>query len=546
MKNWAYFLIAILFLTVSPVSAEDENKGCKWETVEETEQFIREQCIGDGQLQVRMKSKPVPGVTVIEAPNTKKSDPLKEIKEVVKSKEAKKQEKKIEKIEQAVEDTAKKVEEVKKETVVKKQEPKVEKEKTKKSNWKRPYELLPELILNNEKIQAAELDYDAALETLKSEYSAYKPQVSVSIGQNWEDDRTPAKGTYPNNTITHDSKNGLTKSITITQMLWDAGRTSSVVDKAKHTAQQAYFRLDQAKEDLMVEALNAWINLGKAYNNWQSNMKVQKNAMTTLKMTTEKVKKGEASKMEQLQIEQQFRTYQTLTMTSKLAYDSAVERFRTVWKFTPKNIDQMPMPVADLLGFIPEAGANIKDNTTIKIASMDVKIAEEQLRFDNSDFKPRIDGKLSYTEKDGELGGGYANEQKEEWRADITMTWQVFGGFKKTHVYRADKSRLKAAEIRLTDTVNATQEQFNNSWNNYVLVEKNLKTLKRTVEINQEMYNLTLADFKAGNTPIMAVFGMKTSLIMSEVAYQNAQLDLTIARYQLHKLLGIVNPLFKQ
>ena len=546
MKNWAYFLIAILFLTVSPVSAEDENKGCKWETVEETEQFIREQCIGDGQLQVRMKSKPVPGVTVIEAPNTKKSNPLKEIKEVVKSKEAKKQEKKIEKIEQAVEDTAKKVEKVKKETVVKKQEPKVEKEKSKKSNWKRPYQLLPELILNNEKIQAAELDYDAALETLKSEYSAYKPQVSVSIGQNWEDDRTPAKGTYPNNTITHDSKNGLTKSITITQMLWDAGRTSSVVDKAKHTAQQAYFRLDQAKEDLMVEALNAWINLGKAYNNWQSNMKVQKNAMTTLKMTTEKVKKGEASKMEQLQIEQQFRTYQTLTMTSKLAYDSAVERFRTVWKFTPKNIDQMPMPVSDLLGMIPEAGTNVKNNTTIKIASMDVKIAEQQLRFDNADFKPRVDGKLSYTEKEGELGGGFDNEQKEEWRADITMTWQVFGGFKKTHVYRADKSRLKAAEIRLTDTVNATQEQFNNSWNNYVLVEKNLKTLKRTVEINQEMYNLTLADFKAGNTPIMAVFGMKTSLIMSEVAYQNAQLDLTIARYQLHKLLGIVNPLFKQ
>ena len=546
MNKLAYFIITLFFLTMLPTSAEDENRGCKWETVEETEQFIREQCVGDGQLQVRMKSKPVPGVTVIEAPNTKKSNPLQDIKKVVKTNEVKKQEKKIEKIEQAVEQTAKKVEEVKKEKVVKKEKPKVKKEKTKKSNWKRPYELLPELILNNEKIQAAELDYEAALETLKSEYSAYKPQVTVSIGQNWEDDRTPAKGTYPGNTITHDSKNGLTKSITITQMLWDAGRTSSVVDKAKHTAQQAYFRLDQAKEDLMVEALNAWINLSKAYNTWQSNEKVQKNAMITLNMTTEKVKKGEASKMEQLQIEQQFRTYQTLTMTSKLAYDTAVERFRTVWKFTPKNIDQMPIPVADLLGFIPELGTNIENNTTIKIASMDVKIAKEQLRFDNADFKPRIDGKVSYTEKEGELGGGYDNEQKEEWRADITMTWQVFGGFKKTHVYKADKNRLKATEIRLTDTVKATQEQFNNSWNNYVLVEKNLKTLKRTVEINQEMYNLTLSDFKAGNTPIMAVFGMKTALIMSEVAYQNAQLDLTIARYQLHKLLGIVNPLFKQ
>ena len=76
-------------------------------------------------------------------------------------------------------------------------------------------------------------------------------------------------------------------------------------------------------------------------------------------------------------------------------------------------------------------------------------------------------------------------------------------------------------------------------------VEKNLETLKRTVEINDEMYKLTLADFQAGNSPIMAVFGMKTAHIMSEVAYQNSQIDWQIARYQLHKLLGLVNPIIK-
>ncbi len=57
------------------------------------------------------------------------------------------------------------------------------------------------------------------------------------------------------------------------------------------------------------------------------------------------------------------------------------------------------------------------------------------------------------------------------------------------------------------------------------------------------MYSLTLEDFKAGNSPIMAVFGMKTTYIMSEIAYQNAQIDLLIARYQLHKVLGLVDPI---
>ncbi len=414
-------------------------------------------------------------------------------------------------------------------------------------DWMQLHEMLPRLIVENEKVKAAELDYESAVETLKSEYSAYYPQVTISIGNEWEDDRTPAKGTHPANTITHDSKHGVKKSITITQMIWDAGRTSSVIDKAKSTAQQAYYRLELTKEDVVMEAINAWLNLQKAYNTHQANKKVEANAKITLAMTIEKVKKGEGSKLEQLQIEQQYRTYQTLSMTSRLGLDSAIQRFQNVWRFFPHNIGEMPRPVADLLGLIPHEGTETTNNTTLRIAQMDIEIAREQLRFSDAEFKPRIDGKLSYTEKDGELGGGYNthDSQKEEYRADITMTWKIFGGFQNTHLRNSDRTKLHAANHRYADVKRTTDEQFKNAWNNYVLVEKNLETLKRTVEINNEMYQLTLADFKAGNSPIMAVFGMKTAHIMSEVAYKNALIDWQIARYQLHKVLGLVNPIVK-
>ena len=415
-----------------------------------------------------------------------------------------------------------------------------------KIDWMEFHELLPRLIVENEKIKAAELDYEAAVESLKSEYTAYYPQVTISIGNNWEDDRTPAKGTHPNNTITHDSKQGIQKSITITQMIWDAGRTTSMIDKAKATAQQAHYRLELVKEDVVIEAINAWLNLQKAYNTHEANKKVEANAKITLAMTIEKVKKGEGSKLEQLQIEQQYRTYQTLSMTSRLGLDSAIQRFQNVWRWKPHNIAGMPTPLADVLGIIPVQGTPVSNNTSLRIASMDITIAREQLNFDRAEFKPRIDGKLSYTEKDGELSGGYDTQdaQKEELRADITMTWKLFN-FKNRHMTNADNSRLGAAEFRYQDTLRTTQEQFDNAWNNYVLVEKNLETLKRTVEINDEMYKLTLADFQAGSSPIMAVFGMKTAHLMSEVAYANAKIDLQIARYQLHKVLGLVDPILQ-
>ena len=576
-----YILIAIMFNWNIAVFAEEENKGCKWEVVEETETYIQESCVGgeDGSFQARIRSKPVDGsIVIVEAPkkNKKKANPIQDFKDKVEEapKIVEKVEK-IEKIEEEVKITEKKIENFKVNNELKEKqkleakttptEPKkekkitdkvVEKEEDKawaeldaeqKIDWRRLYELLPSLIVDNEKVKAAEEDYNAAVDTLKSEYSAYYPQVSISIGNNWEDDRTPAKGTYPNNTITHDSKQGIQKSITITQMIWDGGRTTSVIDKAKATAQQAYYRLELAKEDVVMEAINAWLNLQKAYNTHEANKKVEANAKITLQMTIEKVKKGEGSKLEQLQIEQQYRTYQTLSMTSKLGLDSAIQRFNNVWRFFPHNIGEMPTPIADLLGLIPQQGTAVNNNTTLRIAQMDIDIAKEQLRFSEAEFKPRVDGKLSYTEKDGELAGGYdtSDSQKEEWRADITMTWKLFGGFKNKHLKSADYSRLTAANLRYTDVKRGIDEQFKNSWNNYVLVEKNLATLKRTVEINDEMYKLTLADFQAGNTPIMAVFGMKTAHIMSEVAYANAQIDLLIARYQLHKVLGLVNPLIK-
>ena len=573
------------------VFAEDK-EDCKWEVVEETKIYLHEQCVGGGGYQARIRSKDVNGEVGEFKVVGKQADPIKKFKDKVEeAPKATAKVEKLEKIEQEVIVTEKKIKELKEEKniaekievhveekklaetpveetekpIIKEEIAKIEAEKksdeklveqaTEKEwadvdaeqeiTWMQFHELLPRLIVENEKIKAAELDYEAAVESLKSEYTAYYPQVTISVGNNWEDDRTPSKGTYPSNTITHDSKQGIQKSITITQMIWDAGRTTAMIDKAKAAAQQAYYRLELVKEDVIMEAINAWLNLQKAYNTHEANKKVEANAKITLAMTIEKVKKGEASKMEQLQIEQQYRTYQTLTMTSQLAYDSAMQRFQNVWRFKALDVANMPMPVADLLGMIPDSGSSTVNNTSLRIASMDVDIAQFQILFDEAEFKPRIDGKLSYTEKDGELAGGFDtdNSRKEEWRADITATWKIFGGFKNKHLTNADKARLRAATNRYDDTKRQTDEQFKNAWNNYVLVEKNLETLKRTVEINDEMYKLTLKDFQAGNSPIMAVFGMKTAHLMSEVAYENAKLDWMIARFQLHKVLGQVNPI---
>ncbi len=556
-------IITLLFflLSFSWSHAEIEGSdGCTWKVTEETDEYIMESC-GTNNARIRQKH----SIEMTYVPSKEKLvNPIDKFKKIVITPEGEETEKEIKKIEEDITITEKKVKEIitdkaleekqiiesgKNEKIINETKDssttdiKEEIKKKETLTWQRIYQLLPTLIVQNEKVKAAEKDYEAAVEILKKTYSAYYPQVTITYGHNWEDDRTPSKSnTVGVDSIKNDGKHGYQSSITITQMIWDFGRTNSLIDIERTKAQQTYFHLELAKEDLVMEAISAWLNLIKTYNIHEANKKIEANALKTLSMTIEKVKKGEASKLEQLQIEQQYRTFQTLTMTSQLTFDSAKQRFQNVWRFKPLDIANIPMPISDLLGLIPDSGASVRSNTTLKIADADIEIALGQLRYDDAEFKPRIDGKLSYTEKEGELGGAY-NEQKEEWRADITLSWKIFGGFSNVHQKRSDMAKLDSAELRYEDVVRIVNEQFNNAWNNYVLIEKNLKTLKRTTEINKEMYILTLQDFKAGNSPIIAVFGMKTTHIMSEVAYQNAQIDLLVARYQLHKVLGLVDPI---
>ena len=243
-----YILIGIMLNWNVAVFAETDQGCANWEVVEETDKYIQESCADVGEMQARIRSKPIEGlnIIVVESTEEKKQNPIKKFKDKVEETEkATAKVEKIEKIEKEVIVTENKVKELKKEKdvvgkveekveevikgkklhdieVADTQKPEVKEEITKvevdakadeklveqateqewadvdaeqKIDWMQFHELLPRLIVENEKIKAAELDYEAAVESLKSEYTAYYPQVTISVGNNWEDDRTPSKGT---------------------------------------------------------------------------------------------------------------------------------------------------------------------------------------------------------------------------------------------------------------------------------------------------------------------------------------------------------------
>ncbi len=243
MKIIIAILTTFLLLGFNYSYAEGDPDGCKWTVTEETDQYIMESC-GTSNARIRQKS----NIEITYIPQKQKlANPIEEYKKIVETPESIETKKSIEQIEKDVKITEKKVKKVieekqlekkkiieqkvteeivdnnleinlKKKELILKELAEVDKEISKTQTWLRMYELLPSLIVQNEKVKAAELDYEAAVETLKKSYSAYYPQVTITYGSNWEDDRTPSKSnTVGVDSIKNDGKHGIQKSITITR-----------------------------------------------------------------------------------------------------------------------------------------------------------------------------------------------------------------------------------------------------------------------------------------------------------------------------------------
>lgn len=400
-------------------------------------------------------------------------------------------------------------------------------------------DMLNVLVSQSDAVAAARKDYEASVHSLKSAYSAYYPNASMTYGYNEENDRTPSQSNNAES-ITNLSKHGPKKSLTITQMIWDFGRTNINVDIAKQNAQSAQVKLEMTTEDLIVEGITAYLNIIKTWNTLQGNKEIEDNAKKALAMTMEKVKKGEASKVEQLQIEQQYRTFQTMTVQSEIAYNTAQQTFIKLYGINPPAGDKFFIPKENLLGDMPDKPVKFLANRNLRLADYDKIVARLSRDLAKKNFEPTIDSTFSITDYEKDLGGGYGTT-KTEWRFDITLRWTLFNGFKNTNDYKAMMAKSEASELRYKEVYRNIQEQVNNIFMNYEKLKDNIATLERTAKINQEMYTLTLKEYSAGKSPLIAVFGMKTASIMAETGLKNAQIDVLIQRFNLHKIIGSIH-----
>ena len=119
-------------------------------------------------------------------------------------------------------------------------------------------DLIPELMQTHNLIKAAEADLAAAGERASAAFGGWYPTVNLKAHYGHESQDKPI-GSTDTSAVTREG------DVTVTQLLWDFGKTNSTIRSGELGRDSARFGLSAAVQDLLLRAATAYINVVRSH-----------------------------------------------------------------------------------------------------------------------------------------------------------------------------------------------------------------------------------------------------------------------------------------
>ena len=118
--------------------------------------------------------------------------------------------------------------------------------------------LLKQTIEPHDRVAAAQAEVDAQRNKAREALGDWFPTLTPTGTYGWEKQNKP--GSTPN------TSTGFGEfDLKLSQLLWDFGATNAAVEKARLQLLEAEVKLVSARQDLMLEAVTAYVNLLRAH-----------------------------------------------------------------------------------------------------------------------------------------------------------------------------------------------------------------------------------------------------------------------------------------
>ena len=399
-------------------------------------------------------------------------------------------------------------------------------------------DMVDSVLSSHEDIINAKKELEEAGRDVTDAKLAYAPDLSVK----WE-----GGSNYKHEASSDSNIHGWdTYDWTYKQKIMDSGATLADIRNKNLELDKQELEYITARNDLLIEAADAYLGLIKASEKLQASIEAEANTRETSGQEEIKVQVGSGLTSDVLKSKRQLASAQKTVITDEKAFNSALYTYETVFKAEDPDVNSLTKPRVspEALGMVPDSmmetvNLALMFNRDLLISKMDVDIARNDVSTALAAFGPTVDGELKKSHKDdaSHTGGGHYEESIK-----LTVEFPISGFYMDMPSYLNDRSALDRAindhAVKERDTIKSAKE----AWQEYANARTLLSYSENEATIARELLSISQKEREAGQSDAAAVLAAEETLESSLKDLSDDSMTLVTSVYELLDVINMLEP----
>lgn len=363
-------------------------------------------------------------------------------------------------------------------------------------------------------------------------------QKKISVDQAWKNGYFNVSYTATASRYFDDiygEREGYSHSIVLSQPLFTGGTISSGVNIAKKNLKLSELTLDKTKKDVVLNTIQAYINVYNAENLLEVYM-LSKNALEeTFRIQSEKYKLNMITKPEYLESERSLKDIEATIITQESNVKIAKENLGILIGLDGSDIEIVPFGVSEKFTDLIDLESDLErlkiNNTEYLIALQNELLAKENIKLEQADLYPQIAGVVSY----GTLtntGSTTVNKFSDLKESDnyngyvgVQFSWDIFDWGKRRDDVKIAKSNYEISQIQSAQTLDDLKVSLKNVYFQIKALETSLEALQTAVQLAEENYNLEKERYEYRLITLNDLLTAETNLRQARANYSSSRLN---------------------
>jgi|TARA_R110002124_G_scaffold63978_1_gene175136 adhesin transport system outer membrane protein len=391
---------------------------------------------------------------------------------------------------------------------------------------------LLDLIENHDRINAAKNSLNAATSRIRETRGAWFPELEIDINNGFQKRANPG---------TQDTTKKFNEtSLSVTQLLWDFGKTDTDIDISRKNRESAAINLNQVRQDLVLEGIVAYIQVYSANRRLTLSRQSEDNIKKQTELEDARVAGGAGFSTDVLQAKTELAEAQSRRVVAEGTLRNALSRYHALYRDMPKGVNEFrlpPVPEVLMPRTLEEAiEIGLKENFQLRNARLASDIAKDSVTRTRQDlFFPELNAVVETSHErnlDGTIG------QRNAQAAKVELNFPFNLGFTALDSVSASSSDYKASIDRAADTQRTIEETIRLAWADLETARQNHEVRTAQVEIAAKFLELAREEREAGRRSLLDVLSGETRLINAQSDSVLTEVSIVQAAFRLLNAMG--------